>query len=97
MGLCEFKGWTSSGISTGNEDEGRGGLKNKGAETGKLKAQLRNTEQSRLPARIRQALVANEAEKIRCGPEHEALTDRQEEGLQVGEHLEMIHEDQLEM
>ena len=34
--LLESRSWASGRISTGNEDEGKGSLKSKDAETGKL-------------------------------------------------------------
>lgn len=42
--MWEFRGWTKGRISTGKEDEGRGSLKSKDIETGKLKAWLGNPE-----------------------------------------------------
>lgn len=51
-GLWKCKGWTKGKISTGNENEGRGNLKNKDVETGKLNAQLENTEYTKSPRRM---------------------------------------------
>lgn len=96
-GLWEFRGWTKGRISTANEDEGRGSLKSKDGETGTLKAQLGNTEYAKLLEEWGRSQQAIKLGKEGLDWSVRALTGRQWERLQVGEHLEvMIHEDQLE-